>query len=410
MEFNLLKYDFERNIRNYEYTKRVTKRCRDLFFDDRFNGSEEAWAEGVLGLLLDDMEIVVFSDYLKRYIRLNTVFEEERSKLEDSFYEGTIRASFRERKAPFSFTPSNKRPGAYVNSWLNSKTVSRNTIFVLGFGLDMSDTDVSDFLTKVLKESDFDFNIPEEVIYWYCYHFHYRYRKATELLAYMESIPEVPFTEQDTGIEWKSIIERSDFDTQAERYLKQYLAHLKMLGSVQKREQETYEVFMKLYERCRNIVADEINMVESRESPVKGEDITDAQLEREIYCGIPNEDGNIKKMQSSLLSEVFQDYRINRQRFFVLKTRKRKVNRFDLITLEFFIYCSENVETDTVYYYYPGFIKTVNEILGRCGMGGLYSVNPYETFILLCLLSEDPLQVFSAVWHMSFERMKTESE
>lgn len=45
----------------------------------------------------------------------------------------------------------------------------------------MSADDVSDFLTRVLREQDFDFHNPEEVIYWYCYFKQYGYHKAEEL-------------------------------------------------------------------------------------------------------------------------------------------------------------------------------------------------------------------------------------
>ena len=44
----------------------------------------------------------------------------------------------------------------------------------------MSAEDVSDFLTRVLKEQDFDFHNPEEVIYWYCYSKQLPYSKAEE--------------------------------------------------------------------------------------------------------------------------------------------------------------------------------------------------------------------------------------
>ena len=58
--------------------------------------------------------------------------------------------------------------------------MKRETVFLLGFGLRMSTEDVSDFLTRVLREQDFDFHNPEEVIYWYCYRNHLGYYKAEE--------------------------------------------------------------------------------------------------------------------------------------------------------------------------------------------------------------------------------------
>ena len=34
---------------------------------------------------------------------------------------------------------------------------------------------------------------------------------------------------------------------------------------------------------------------------------------------------------------------------------------------------------------------------------GIYIVNPYECFILMCLLTDCPLAVFSEIWEMSYE-------
>ena len=49
------------------------------------------------------------------------------------------------------------------------------------------------------------------------------------------------------------------------------------------------------------------------------------------------------------------------------------------------------------------FIDEINEILTRCGMIMLYPVNPYESFILLCLLSPDPWDSFCEVWYQSYQ-------
>ena len=48
------------------------------------------------------------------------------------------------------------------------------------------------------------------------------------------------------------------------------------------------------------------------------------------------------------------------------------------------------------------FIHTTNRMLERCGMGPLYIANPYECFILMCLLSEDPLGTYSDVLEVSY--------
>ena len=36
-------------------------------------------------------------------------------------------------------------------------------------------------------------------------------------------------------------------------------------------------------------------------------------------------------------------------------------------------------------------------------MMGIYPVNPYESFVLMCLLTEEPLSVYNDVWEMSYK-------
>ena len=36
-------------------------------------------------------------------------------------------------------------------------------------------------------------------------------------------------------------------------------------------------------------------------------------------------------------------------------------------------------------------------------MGELYVANPYECFILMCILSDDPLGTYADVWEMAYD-------
>ena len=47
--------------------------------------------------------------------------------------------------------------------------------------------------------------------------------------------------------------------------------------------------------------------------------------------------------------------------------------------------------------------KQIQEILARCEMSEIYIVNPYECFLLMCLLTDCPLAVFSEIWEKSYE-------
>ncbi|MDR1616957.1 MAG: hypothetical protein LBR98_08100, partial [Syntrophomonadaceae bacterium] len=53
---------------------------------------------------------------------------------------------------------------------------------------------------------------------------------------------------------------------------------------------------------------------------------------------------------------------------------------------------------------YTAFVDSANRMLNECLMGELYVANPYECFILMCILSDGPLAAYADVWEKSFER------
>ena len=133
------------------------------------------------------------------------------------------------------------------------------------------------------------------------------------------------------------------------------------------------------------------------------EDITPVDVENTLCSGIPkNNMGNLQKMSRSILSGQFQNKRMDRQRITRILSQRTKIGRFDLITLLFYIY-AEEVEPDWPVERYLQYIDEINDILEQCGMLGIYPVNPYESFILMCLVTDGPLDVYSEVLEKSFE-------
>ena len=61
------------------------------------------------------------------------------------------------------------------------------------------------------------------------------------------------------------------------------------------------------------------------------------------------------------------------------------------------------VEPDRPEERYLLFIDDINSILHRCQMEDIYPVNPYEAFILMCLVTENPMDVYAEVWEKSYE-------
>ena len=52
---------------------------------------------------------------------------------------------------------------------------------------------------------------------------------------------------------------------------------------------------------------------------------------------------------------------------------------------------------------YKTFVRDTDDILKKCFMGPLNISNLYEAFILVCLLTEDPICSFSDVWAMAYD-------
>ena len=304
--------------------------------------------------------------------------------------------------------PTSTKLTSLVNNWLSQASVKRETVFLLGFGLRMSAEDVSDFLTRVLREQDFDFHNPDEVIYWYCYSRQLGYHKAEELKKkYTELKPDKNYKEATqvyTG-EWH-------LDT--EEKLLEYLAYVKAgTDDPMSEKSQAFQEFVRLLTHAKKIIAEMYQGDEEEKNRNKVwniSDISDADVEKVICSGIPvNKMGNLKKMSASILARHFSQKRFSRQRINSIMNHKFPVERFDLITLEFFI-VSQEMQDDDPYTRYHHFLEEIQEILHRCGMSEIYIVNPYECFLLMCLLTDCPLAVFADIWEMSYEEEKEKTE
>ena len=390
--------DFEQTamtgpIQDYEFTRRAARRFREVVSLESF---EDEDAETIFHYLYKEMELVSFGDYLKRYIYERAGLQEPFQEVPQEVYREIMIDSFKETCTPKSMTPTSTKLTSLTANWLNQASVKRETVFLLGFALRMTVEDVSDFLTRVLREQDFDLLNAEEVIYRYCYVHQLGYYRAEELKNAYQSLK--PSEEKSAFEGWK--------EPENEQELLAYLSRLKAHSEDPFSEKsQTFQAFMALYQKAREIIA---GLYQADEEEWKGDriwtadQITPSDVEKVICSGIPiNKMGNLKKMSASTLARHFSQKRFSRQRITNILNHKFPVERFDLITLEFFIVSQEDVEDP--YIRYRHFLDENQEILKRCQMGEIYIVNPYECFILMCLLTECPLAVFSEIWEKSYE-------
>ena len=104
---------------------------------------------------------------------------------------------------------------------------------------------------------------------------------------------------------------------------------------------------------------------------------------------------------SSLLNRQFWQKRITRQRLDSLLKGELEIERYDLITLQFLI--DSQKEDEDPRKRCMLYLDHMNEMLTGCGMQAVYPANPYEAFILMCLLTEMPLLTYYDVWEKAYE-------
>ena len=394
--------DFEQTVafdavEDFEFTRKAAQKFRQVVSLDSF---EDEDADVIFHYLYKEMELVSFGDYLKRYIYERAELPEPFGEVPQEVYRDIVVESFKETYTPKSMNPTSTKLPALVNNWLNQASVKRETVFLLGFGLRMTVEDVTDFLTRVLREQDIDFQNPEEVIYWYCIQNRLGYHRAEEYKKIYETL--LPIENKEAAFVYGGGLCLDD-----EKSLLGYLSYLKYRRSDPEHgDSRAFQEFSRLLERARTIIAamyqkDEEERGRSRVWQAK--DITQSDVEKVICSGIPiNNMGNLKKMSASILAKHFSQKRFSRQRITNILNHKFPVERFDLLTLGFFIVSQEMAEEDP-YARYRYFIEKMQETLHVCGMSEIYIVNPYECFLLMCLLTDCPLAVFSEIWEKSYE-------
>lgn len=389
-------FDISGSIKDYEYTKKSVVNYNRVIDSGQF---EDMASDTIFQYLTKQMELVSFGDYLKRYIYEGTGMEVAFSEVPEKYYIDYISDSFSMNRAPHSFSPVKTRWSNIIKRWLRSDSVKRSSVFLLGFGLNMTDKDVSEFLTKVLKEQDFRFEIPEEVVFWHCFHRGLQYSKAAELLEYYEKADALESIETNQRF-WENVQDMLPVYLSNESKLREYLIFLRNQNF--KVREAGFTEFEKLYERAVD-ASTQIIKEENKQSGNIKKQASAYDIENILYGGIlKTESKNLPPASGSVLSGHFYNMRLSRQRISRLLRRDVEPSRFDIFTLLFLIYAA-TVDPEWPVSRYIKFVDEANDILGRCRMMGIYPVNPYECFVLMCLLTDEPLTVYNDVWEMSYD-------
>ena len=392
----------------YAESLNFTRRSEEAFYGTvDLADFQDQDAETIYSCLTRELRPIPFCDYLKRYIYLNSGMRGNFLEIGQKVYQEAIALAFAENNAPCSFTETSAKLGALSKNWLSQESIARQTVFLLGFGLGMSVDEVSSFLTKALKERDFNFKDPMEIIFWYCFNNGYKYPKFLELKNRFEEISAEGsgniYGNRTMGIRREAASIHDD---------ESLMGFLAVFASPLGRSPYSItaeQVFRELYHQTKTIIAGYYNLDEA-EKPVKTrktwapEDITEADVERILCSGTPYDSkGNLVRVSVSKLAKYFSKRRLSRQHLHDILTAASAIDRFDLITLNFFLYSQDKrYEVDNKGRLLA-FVGSTNSLLEECGMGEIYIANPYESFLLMCILSDCPLATYADVWEMSFE-------
>ena len=405
----------------------IVRTVKDPYFRDRD-------PELMFAALMEEIRSISFGDYLKRYIRKKSA---ESCSPDGSAETDYICEAFKRTGVPPSFSPTTAKIRALARNWLSQRVVNRNVVLLLGFALEMAPEDVNDFLTRALKESRIDPKDPFEVICWYCYRFRLPYSKYEELWNRVAAgrliRSEAPVIQEST-----LHLRKSMEGIRSERELSDYLSGLKLTSHTGRQSVSARKQFDELYGRACAIAADirteaeqedaetragrfadnirrsdrlydyqkaeQIRKAREQYHEYRAEEITPADLENILYSAIPKDrNGNLIPMKESLLNIHFSGKRLSRQHISEILDGKGTINRFDIITLCFFVTAKESEDAGSRRSRYDLFVRTANRYLSGSDMEPLYAANPYESFVLMCMLTEDPLGSFSDVWELSYE-------
>ena len=405
------------------FTEVARKNLKDTIHDPYFRDMD---SDLIYRQLLEKIRFVPFCEHLKRFIYQREHMTEPFQEVALSTYQKIIVNSFLSNEVPGSFTPTTAKLGAQAKNWLTQAAVRRDVVLLLGFGLDMSAGDVNRLLTKALMENRLDRSDPTERLMEHCYTRRYSYRQYLALRSRWQEISEgggrLSPDEENRDI-LNDILEISQSPEES------------MALKARKKN------WALMYDKCRHLIARARNSAEEQDTAIMAEriidlndasltledhkriiqkeqdkrhlwmtrEISESDMEHILYAGLPTDkNGNLPSVKNSALAQLFQSKRLTRQRVNDILAGKTLPSRFDLITLAFLIAALEDDRGGTVKERYKAFVENTNVMLAQCGMASLYPVNPYESFVLLCILSLDPLTTFNDVWEMSLKTPDSE--
>ena len=106
-------------------------------------------------------------------------------------------------------------------------------------------------------------------------------------------------------------------------------------------------------------------------------------------------------LQTGVKREL-SDKRFTRLHQHLLLSDKKEPERYDLLTLGFYLQTGAEMIQDTAQRT-EQFRNYMNPILEECSYGPVYEADPYECCLLIALSSPDPMETYNNVMEMALD-------
>ena len=355
--------------------------------------------------LKNNIRLIPFGAYLRRYIFRSMGGKGDYDSIPVKEYKQIIMTSFRENYTPKSFHDTTVKFSTLVEGWLERDSVSRETVFLLGFGLRMPVEDVSMFLKTALKDQDFNVTDPRELIIQFCLKNHRPAGTAIELIRkYCDNENTNRIIVRNGEPDGTMTIRSRASQFRSEDELEEEL--MRLLGSSRSYpySRTGMRMFQELYQKSRLYAWQSQNATFEDKQRKSLASFSHSDFEQILYSGIRRTaSGNLERASASVLNSSFTYMRLSRQRISKILAGQTQVNRYDLMTLLFYNMTRELDEDTSIATRFNTYVSSVNRLLTDCFMDKINISNPYETFLLMCMLTPDPIMTFEDVWSFSYE-------
>lgn len=374
--------------RSFSFTLKGNNKLRAL--EEELRGSE-LFSPLIYDEMRTEIRAIPFGDYLKRYIYVNSSLSGHFREVPVKEYRQILMDTFRENGVPATIEKSETRLATVTGRWLEQYKVGRETVLLLGFGLGMMEEEVDSFLTDALHDHAMHPDDPLEGICRYCYAHRYGWEKMQQLLAEYRKGPD--------NLEERIRGSQPEKRLQSQRVMREDLELLEGLFQAEKEPaavRKTREWFRKLYDAvCEKMVLESSG---SLQRPV-----SQADVERVFCPPVPKDRyGNLRMALQTGVKRELSDKRFTRLHQHLLLSGKKEPERYDLLTLGFYLQTGAEMIQDTAQRT-EQFRNYMNPILEECSYGPVYEADPYECCLLIALSSPDPMETYNNVMEMALD-------